>query len=118
MSAQLKAVEQNKGVGNVLNGEAIALRVSLIGNAKADTAVQYDELLKYTQDILNLKPNDATAIHLEKLLKQSKTNLEQGLAMTKKVTENQTENLSREKKFADQSVSWSGLLSMVRQAKT
>lgn len=72
------------------------------------------EITRTTSQTLASSPNTATV----EAAKLADAKLATGTALVKKVTKNQTGNLSREKYFAEQNVSWSGVLTMISTAKT
>ena len=83
--------------------------------AKRGTNEQRTQALAEIDKILKLDENNPKAKALKTTLEAAKTQYETGVDVVKKTTQNQLNNLNREQYFAEQFVSWTGLLAMIRK---
>ncbi|MBP9779919.1 hypothetical protein KBD33_04850, partial [Candidatus Gracilibacteria bacterium] len=123
LAEQLKAVQDNTtaaGNNNPIGAstENIPLRMLILDSSKKETKEQITSLLVYAKDLaIESIPTEEqnSAMELMKKLELLQSKFEQSERTTKTVVKNQLEGLKRENEFALKNVSWTGLLSMIKQ---
>lgn len=84
-------------------------------SSKSDTLEKSNTILSEVAKVLIEDPNNLQAKIVQERIKLIKSKFEQSESTTISVVKNQLESFKKENEFALKNVSWTGLLSMIKQ---